>query len=132
MVDASSSMGAAAPRPAAPQALPIGGALAPAPAAADALRDPLQASTAQRGGVLYAIYCAPCHGPSGKGDGPVAKYYVPVGDLTKDDVQRHTDGWLYGVIVNGTGKMPRYSHELGLVERWEVVRFVRQLPRGAS
>jgi S-disulfanyl-L-cysteine oxidoreductase SoxD len=136
MVDAPSQPGAAAPRPAVPQALPIGAALPPAPTVADALRNPFPTATPSHGRALYAVYCAPCHGLSGTGDGPVARYYVPVGDLTKDDVQRHTDGWLYGVIVNGviengTAKMPRYAHELSLVERWEVVHFLRQLARGA-
>ena len=122
--------GASAPRPAIPQALPIGAALPPPPAVVDALRNSLPAATPPRGGALHEVYCAPCHGLSGKGDGPVAKYYVSVGDLTKDDVQRHTDGWLYGVIVNGTEKMPRFAHELAVVERWEIVGFVRQLARG--
>ena len=26
---------------------------------------------------LYGIYCTPCHGESGKGNGPVAKKFVP-------------------------------------------------------
>jgi mono/diheme cytochrome c family protein len=131
MVDAPSQPGAAAPRPAVAGALPIGGVLPPPPAVADALRNPSAPATPARGSALYAIYCAPCHGPSGRGDGPVAKYDAPVGDLTTAEVQRHTDGWLYAIVVNGTGKMPRFAHELEPIERWEVVQFVRQLPRSA-
>ena len=75
----------------------------------------------------FEVWCAPCHGMSGKGDGPVAKYYPPAGDLTRGDVQRHSDGWFYLVIVNGTEKMPSYAHELERTERWQVVRFMRTL-----
>lgn len=35
------------------------------------------------GADLYGYYCASCHGPEGKGDGPMASYLtIPVPDLT--------------------------------------------------
>ena len=41
--------------------------------AAAARRNPVAASpdSVQKGGELYVIYCTPCHGAAGKGDGPV-------------------------------------------------------------
>ncbi len=59
---------------AAPQA-----AAAPAPKEAPKLDD----SAASSGGALYPRYCATCHGPSARGDGPLAHdLRVPVPDLT--------------------------------------------------
>ena len=97
------------------------------------LRNPVDPSApVDRGRRLYSVYCAPCHGMSGKGDGPVAKEYTPsMGDLTSDTVHGRGDGWIYGTITNGTDTMPRYAHELDPAERWQVVHFVRTLTKGA-
>ena len=132
MVDGPSRPSGAGPRSAPAGSMPIDGELRRATNAAGDLIDPIDpsASTAP-GRALYGVYCAPCHGMSGKGDGPVAKYYPSAGDLTKSDVQQHDDGWLYSVIVNGTEKMPSYAHELERMERWQIVRFTRTLARRA-
>ena len=34
---------------------------------------------------LFSIYCVPCHGESGKGNGPIAKKFVP----TPEDINSH-------------------------------------------
>ena len=36
---------------------------------------------------LFAIYCTPCHGPAGKGDGPVTPQFIPPPDLTSPPIQ---------------------------------------------
>jgi len=128
MVDAPSRPASAGPRSAPPGTMPIDGELRRATDAAADLINPIDASASDAPGrAMYGVYCAPCHGMSGKGDGPVAKYYPSAGDLTRSDVQQRSDGWLYLVIVDGTEKMPSYAHELTRTERWQVVRFVRTL-----
>jgi hypothetical protein len=96
-------------------------------AAETRLRSPLDPASQPSDRELYLMFCRPCHGPSGKGDGPVAKFLPPTKDLRSDEVQRHADGWLYATIANGTDKMPPYQHELSRRERWQVVRYVRML-----
>ena|SRR5437870_4270865 len=92
--------------------------------------------SASNGRALYEIYCVPCHGLSGTGDGLVPKHFmlgvdVRPADLTSDAVQQHSDGWLYGTVTNGTARMPSYRYELTPHERWDVVMFVRQFRSGA-
>ncbi|RJP20894.1 MAG: cytochrome c [Deltaproteobacteria bacterium] len=78
---------------------------------------------------LYGIYCAPCHGDSGKGDGPVAKKFVP----TPADISaaghgaHHPDGDLFAVITHGQGGMPPFRADLTVKERWLVVAYLRTL-----
>ncbi|MBI5904354.1 MAG: cytochrome c [Deltaproteobacteria bacterium] len=78
---------------------------------------------------LYGIYCAPCHGESGKGDGPVAKKFVP----TPADISasghgaHHPDGDLFAVITHGRGGMPPFRSDLTVKERWLVVAYLRTL-----
>jgi len=44
---------------------------------------PIKRTSAASGAEMYAQYCAACHGPSGKGDGPAASYFkTPPADLT--------------------------------------------------
>jgi mono/diheme cytochrome c family protein len=99
------------------------------------LHNPLGPGSASAGRSLYSIYCVPCHGLSGTGDGLVPKHFargieVRPADLTSDAVQQHSDGWLYATITNGTQRMPAYHYELTPHERWEIVTFVRQFRSG--
>lgn len=96
------------------------------------LHNPFGPSAAVQGRALYTMYCTPCHGPSGTGDGPVPRHFaidanVRVADLTSDAVQRHSDGWLYGTITDGTARMPALRFEITPDERWKIVAFVREL-----
>ncbi len=79
------------------------------------------------GKTLFRIYCTPCHGPQGKGDGPVAGKLTAPPDLRSDDVKKRADGFLYATIRNGGVIMPGYRHALSPRERWDLVNYVRHL-----
>jgi len=98
--------------------------------AAAARRNPIAATPAsvQRGGELFVIYCTPCHGTSGKGDGPVSTKFVPPADLTNPDLHRaRTDGYWQSYMSAGGAVMPSYAEALTPDERWHVVNFLRTL-----
>ncbi len=77
---------------------------------------------------FFKVYCAPCHGPAGKGDGPVAPKFIPPPDLTNAALQKaRTDGYMEHVIGTGGAVMPAYGEALSPDERWQVVNFVRSL-----
>ncbi len=73
----------------------------------------------------FSVYCAPCHGPTGKGDGPVSAKFIPPTDLASPFIQENPDGWFYGTIRNGVRLMPRYGTELSAHQSWQIVAFVR-------
>jgi mono/diheme cytochrome c family protein len=82
----------------------------------------------KKGGELFAIYCTPCHGASGKGDGLVAAKFVPPPDLTSADLQKtRTDGYWQSYLSVGGAVMPSYGEALSPEERWHVVNYVRTL-----
>lgn len=89
--------------------------------------NPLPASeeVVEAGRQQFSVYCAPCHGPTGKGDGPVAAKFIPPTDLASPFIQENTDGWFYGTIRNGIRLMPRYGAELSAHQSWQIVAFVR-------
>ncbi len=86
-----------------------------------------------RGKELFGIFCVPCHGESGAGDGPVGKKYVPTpADLRAGSpAMRLSDGQLFVVVSSGSGGMPAFRSDLSPVERWRIVAFLRTL-RGGS
>src|SRR5437868_14849527 len=100
MVDQPSRPASAEPRSPPPGSMSIHAEGSVEREAAEFLRNPLgDQSSLAVGRSLYGEYCVPCHGESGTGvDGPVAKYFPSVGDLTTAEVQRHGDGWLYVAI----------------------------------
>ena len=93
-------------------------------------RNPMAATPAsvQKGAELYAVYCTPCHGASGKGDGLVVPKFVPPPDLSNPDLHKvRTDGYWQSYMSVGGAIMPSYGEALTPEERWHVVNFLRTL-----
>ena len=106
--------------------------------AADALVNPtLPASfrSLARGAELYAVYCTPCHGAGGLGDGPVsAAGAVPgpfVGVFPLVTAAARSDGYLYNLIRAGGLRMPGYQR-IPSEDRWHIVNYTRHLQRGGQ
>jgi mono/diheme cytochrome c family protein len=121
-------------------AVPVGGA---APRLtfeqAAGLENPVPASveTTRRGSEVYRVNCAACHGPDGRGGGPVAAYYergaagpVRPPDLASARVRGRTDGQLWWIVRRGLGNMPAFGPLLRDEEVWLVVRFIRSVQGG--
>jgi putative copper resistance protein D len=81
----------------------------------------------------FTTFCAPCHGPEGKGGvtGPVAAKFIPPPDLTNADFQRQrTDGFWHSYILAGGAVMPAYAEALSSEEAWHLVNFLRSTVAG--
>lgn len=82
---------------------------------------------------VYTARCALCHGATGKGDTPIGSHTYPrAADLTAARTQSKSDGAIHWIIGNGlphTG-MPGWKPLLNDQTIWELVVFVRQLPKG--
>jgi len=121
------------PRLAAPaEAVPVQGPalIAGQPASA---RVPATAASLQRGQVLFSIHCALCHGDSGVGDGPLAKYFSPRPfDLTSKHVHDLPDDVFFLVITEGLGPMPSLAENLSPSERWDVINHVHSQASGGE
>lgn len=94
-----------------------------------AVVNPVRADSASlaRGKLVFDQYCIVCHGPAGHGDGTVVAKFVPPPDLTADPTKQRSDGYLYAMIRQGRGIMPRYGDKIRGADRWAVVNYVRQL-----
>jgi mono/diheme cytochrome c family protein len=98
--------------------------------------------TMARGRERYGIYCAPCHGQTGEGDGMIAKRamslqleqnvpgaWVAPKDLTAEDLRFTPVGSLFDSITNGVRNMPAYGPQITTEDRWAIVMYVRALQR---
>ncbi len=76
---------------------------------------------------LYAQRCLGCHGPSGRGNGPIAaKLPVYVPDF-RTTVQNHSVAYIRRVITDGKGIMPAFGPALPRGGIQDMVLFVRVL-----
>jgi mono/diheme cytochrome c family protein len=83
-----------------------------------------------RGKERYGIYCTPCHGLTGAGDGIVVKRNVgmpPPPTYHQDRIRHMPDGQLFATIENGVRNMPAYGPQIPTQDRWAIVEYVRAL-----
>ncbi len=91
--------------------------------------EPVTSRDIARGQRLFAVYCTPCHGTSGKGSGPVAAKMPKPADLTSAKYLAAADKLIYDAMASGSGLMPPQAENLWPRERWDIVNYVRKLQR---
>jgi copper transport protein len=92
---------------------------------------PANQESVKAGEHLYIVNCVPCHGLSGKGDGPLGLMLNPrPADLTQHAIPGvHTDAQLFEWVTNGFpgSRMPAFKTKLSDTDRWNLVNFIRTL-----
>jgi hypothetical protein len=96
---------------------------------------PVNEKLLRRGQDRYKIFCTPCHGLQGDGNGMAAvrgmkhppSYHI-------DRLRQAPNGYFYDVITNGFGAMYSYSERIPPNDRWAIIAYVRalQLSRNAK
>ena len=84
----------------------------------------------QRGQERYQIYCQPCHGLAGYGDGMIVKRGMskpPSYHIAR--LKEAPNGHIFDVITNGYGSMYSYSARVPTRDRWAIVAYIRALQR---
>ncbi len=95
----------------------------------------LNLALVRRGKDRYHIYCEPCHGVAGYGDGPVAKRadelqegtWTQPASFHTELVRGRPSGQLFNTITNGIRNMPPYGPQIPVRDRWAIVSYVRAL-----
>jgi mono/diheme cytochrome c family protein len=96
---------------------------------------PMTMDLLRRGQERYDIYCGPCHGPAGDGQGIImtGNYgYVPAPTYHSDALRAQPDGYFYNVVVNGVRTMPGYGTQIPVADRWAIVAYIRALQRSQN
>ena len=85
-------------------------------------------NTMARGQERYNIYCTPCHGMDGSGNGivPTRGWFKPA-KYWEQRILDYPDGKLYDIVKNGINSMPGYWNQIKEEDRWAIVAYVRAL-----
>jgi mono/diheme cytochrome c family protein len=89
---------------------------------------PVDAQVLARGRERFDIFCAPCHGRTGIGDGMVVRRGYRRPPSYHDDRLRNAPvGHFIDVMANGFGAMPDYADQIGARDRWAIAAYIRAL-----
>jgi mono/diheme cytochrome c family protein len=90
---------------------------------------PVNEALLQRGRDRFDIYCAPCHGRTGDGNGVTKKLGVmaAVANLHDKRIVELTDGEIFDTITHGKSTMGAVGPLLPTQDRWTVVAYLRAL-----
>ncbi len=82
----------------------------------------------QRGRERYDIFCSPCHGLTGEGDGMVVQRgYRRPPSFHVDRLRQAPPGHIFDVMTNGFGAMPDYAAQIPVRDRWAIAAYMRAL-----
>lgn len=94
----------------------------------------------RRGGNVYRVFCTPCHGGGGRGDGLVVRkgYPAPTESLVTGKSTKMQDGQLFHIVTYGKypeatpeppryPRMPSFAPQLTPPQRWDVINYIRSL-----
>jgi mono/diheme cytochrome c family protein len=100
----------------------------------------LSEETMARGKQRFGIYCTPCHGQAGQGDGMVHKRaealaqggWIQPSNVTQEYLRNMPVGELFNSITNGIRNMPAYGPQIPPEDRWAIIMYVRALQKSQA
>lgn len=82
---------------------------------------------------LFTIYCSPCHGAGGKGDGLVAqKFPGPPPAYSSPQLKNLSEGKMFHSITYGKNLMGPHASLLRADQRWMIITFIKTLQNPAQ
>lgn len=85
-----------------------------------------------RGEERYGIYCTPCHGARGDGQGMIRQRSgVAAANLLEARIREQPDGQIFDVVTHGLGLMAGYAYQIEPDDRWAIIAWVRDLQANA-
>lgn len=101
---------------------------APTRAAILAERPALTPALLERGRARFGIYCTPCHGLAGDGDGIVpARGFPHPPSYAEPRLVAAPSAYFVQVITDGHGVMYPYADRVSPADRWAIAAWIRAL-----
>lgn len=101
--------------------------MAPAVAARRGNPVPADSASRERGRKLFEANCVSCHGPTGRGNGPIAARLETLPADLAAMAGQHPDGDFAWKITEGRGAMPAWKAVLKDAEIWDLVNYIQNL-----
>jgi mono/diheme cytochrome c family protein len=105
---------------------------------------PISMELLQRGKERYEIYCTPCHGASGYGNGIVNQRamqlmnnpaigngtsWVQPKNIHEPAIRDQPPGQIYNTITHGIRNMAGYASQIAVRDRWAITAYVKALQK---
>ena len=88
----------------------------------------LTAQLLERGRTQFQVFCSPCHGRTGRGDGMIVQRgYKKPSSYHVDRLRQMPIGYFYDVITIGFGAMSDYAAQVPPPDRWAIAAYIRTL-----
>lgn len=89
---------------------------------------PVTAEMVARGRDRFNVFCSPCHGRTGKGDGMIVQrgFRAPP-SFHEERLRGVAVGHFIDVETNGFGAMQDYSAQVPIEDRWAIAAYIRAL-----
>ncbi|MDH4199006.1 MAG: cytochrome c [Spirochaetia bacterium] len=90
-------------------------------------------ATLARGKERFNIYCSPCHGYGGKGDGLVKAKFSNIKAVARPNKNEpvRAEGWsverIFMVTTTGINAMNSYATQVPEIDRWAIAHYVKYL-----
>ena len=95
---------------------------------ADTFPMPVTAAVMARGQERYNVFCLPCHGPTGSGNGMIVQRGFRAPPSYHEERLRNAPvGYFYDVMTNGFGAMLDYASQIPVADRWAIAAYMRAL-----
>jgi mono/diheme cytochrome c family protein len=95
---------------------------------ADVFPFPIDDRVMARGQDRFDIYCSPCHGRTGQGNGMVVQRgYRRPPTYHQERLRTAPVGHFFDVVTNGFGAMPDYATQIRAEDRWAIIAYIRAL-----
>ncbi len=88
----------------------------------------LTAADLHRGQQQFTIFCTPCHGQLGDGNGMIPdRGFLRPPTYHSDRLRNAPDSYFFNVITNGIGAMYPYNDKVAPDDRWRITAYIRAL-----
>lgn len=95
---------------------------------ADTFPMPVTTDVMQRGQERFNVFCAPCHGRTGQGNGMIVQRGFRAPPSYHEDRLRNAPvGYFFDVMTHGFGAMSDYASQVPVPDRWAIAAYIRAL-----
>jgi mono/diheme cytochrome c family protein len=88
-----------------------------------------------RGQERFNVFCSPCHGRTGVGNGMIVQRgFRQPPSFNEQRLRDAPAGYFFDVMTNGFGAMQDYAAQVPVADRWAIAAYIRalQLSQGAT
>jgi mono/diheme cytochrome c family protein len=94
---------------------------------------PVTADVMTRGQERFNVFCSPCHGRTGLGNGMIVQRgFRQPPSFQEQRLKEAPAGYFFDVMTNGFGAMQDYSAQVPVADRWAIAAYIRALQLSQS